>query len=536
MKEKAPAQVEVLIVDDNEIDREAIKRYLTSSPRGYNFVFHEADSGRAALDMLDKRGFDCVFLDYRLPDMDGISLLRKIYDPETDLTRSPLVMLTGQGSETIMLDALRLGINDYLLKENISPDALHIALTKARELFDLKSSRRQAEEQLHHSRKMEAVGQLTSGVAHDFNNLLTVVTGNIHLLRRRISAGPESFSPEDIENKIKAIEAASQKGAELVRRLMVFTRQSPLSQKVVNINDCISETFALLKRTLGEEIEIQTILKEGLWPISIDVSAFENVLINFAVNARDAMPRGGKLIIETDNIMLDESYTLRHPDVTSGSYIMIAISDTGAGMPPAVAKRVFEPFFTTKPAGEGTGLGMSMAYGFVRQSGGHIYVYSEEGHGTVFRIYLPRFPADGAEKAPSEQTAFPVGRETVLVAEDDDEVRTLVVNMIEKLGYRTFQAKTARVALELLKREHKNIDLVFTDIVMPGGMNGVELVAQMREYYPGVKALYTSGYTENAIPDYLLQAGEELISKPYRREALAMKIRKVLDEKGSAHG
>ena len=523
--------VHVLIIDDNKIDREAIKRYLPKPSRNHNFVFHEADSGKDGLVMLESREFDCVFLDYLLPDMDGISLLKKVYNRESDVTVSPFVMLTGQGSETVMIDALRSGAHDYILKENISPTTLAIAMAKASELFELKRSRRQAEEQLQHTRKMEAIGQLTSGVAHDFNNLLTVIIGNIHMLRRKLKAEPENYSIDDILAKIDIIDIASNKGADLVRRLMVFTRQSPLSREIVNINECITETFALLRRTLGEGVEIETILMEGLWPVDIDVSEFENILINFAVNARDSMPKGGKLTIETQNVRFDEAYTLKHPDVTPGPYTMIAISDTGTGMPPEVIKRVFDPFFTTKPAGKGTGLGMSMAYGFIKQCGGHIYVYSEQGHGTVFRIYLPKVLTEEDIELVSGSDLMPSGQETVLVAEDDEDVRAVAVSMLEKLGYMTLQAQNGRVALELLKKEHKNIDIVFTDIVMPGGMNGIELVKQMREYYPNVKVLYTSGYTENAIPDYQLCAGEELISKPYRKETLAVKIRKVLDTK-----
>ena len=244
------------------------------------------------------------------------------------------------------------------------------------------------------------------------------------------------------------------------------------------------------------------------------------------------MPKGGKLVIETDNVVLDEAYTLQYPNVVPGSYVMIAISDTGIGMTPEVQRRVFEPFFTTKPLGEGTGLGMSMAYGFVQQSDGHIHVYSELGHGTVFRIYLPQFMLEEEVEEIAEATAVPTGVETILIVEDDDAVRNVAVNMIERLGYLTFQAKTGHVAIELFKKEHENIDIVFTDIVMPQGMNGTELVAIIRKLNPSVKVLYTSGYTENAIPDYQLCADEELISKPYRREVLAAKIRKVLDAGG----
>ncbi len=301
-------------------------------------------------------------------------------------------MLTGQGSEAVMLDALRLGAQDYIIKENISAETLSIALVKARELFDAKRARRQAEEQLQHTRKMEAVGQLTSGVAHDFNDLFTVVIGNIHLLRRRLAYIKDI--PDDVEKEdTRHQKSSAGKGSELVRRLMVFTRQSTLAQEVVDINHCIAETVELLKSTLGENIGIKTIWKDDTWPVLVDASEFENILLNFALNARDAMPRGGKLTIEVDNVTLDEAYALHHPGITAGDYVMVAIN-TGTGMPPDVRQRVFEPFFTTKPPGEGTGLGVGLAYGFVQQCGGHIHVYSEEGHGTVFRIYLPKLAVE----------------------------------------------------------------------------------------------------------------------------------------------
>jgi signal transduction histidine kinase len=534
MNEKPEKQLEILIIDDNKVDREAVRRALSSLSQGCKFVFHDADSGMAAQKTLAERGYDCVFLDYLLPDMDGVSLLKHLYNPDTDLINSPVVMLTGQGNEVVMLDALRFGAQDYISKENLSPAVLNIAMTKARELFEAKNARRKVEQQLNQAYKMEAVGQLTSGIAHDFNNLLTIIIGNVHLLRRRVDVKPEDFSLADIKKKIDAIELASNRGADLVRRLMVFTRQSPVMQEAVNINDCITETFELLKRALGVTIEIELILKDDLWPVLTDVSEFENILINFAVNARDAMPKGGKLTIETDNVMIDTSYVLQHPNVALGPYTMIVISDTGTGMTPEVKTRVFEPFFTTKPLGQGTGLGMSMAYGFIRQFSGHLHVYSEVGHGTVFRIYLPKFiPSDEAAVI-SEKAVLPTGNETILIVDDDDIVRFMASSILEKLGYKTLQADNARVALELLKIEHKKVDLILTDIIMPGGMSGIDLVTQIRKHYPNIKVLFTSGYSEHAIPEQQLPAGEELVSKPYRAEVLAQKIRKILDTQGGS--
>jgi signal transduction histidine kinase len=526
---------DILIIDDDKVDRESIKRSLKNLHRDGNLNIHEATTGEEGLNILHNKKFNCVFLDYQLPDMDGISFLRKLYDPEMDLAKAPIIMLTGQGSQSVMIDALRWGAQDYLLKDNISADTLNISIIKAKEIFELKIGRKQAQDQLHRRHKMEAIGQLTSGVAHDFNNLLTVILGNTRLLQKKITMDPQNLSPEDILRKAQAIESAANKGAELVKRLMIFTRQRSPQQVVANINKCIDETLEILKRTLGETIQTNTILNDNPWPVSLDIHQFENALINIAVNARDAMPKGGNLTIETNNVVLDKSYTLNHPDVTEGSYVLICISDTGKGMNSETLRRIFEPFFTTKPAGEGTGLGLSMVYGFIRQSGGHIHVYSEENHGTVFRIYLPKIVSQEDEKAAPANQALPMGKETVLVVEDNEEVRNLAMSMLERLGYKVLQAHNSRMALEIIKRDYKDIDLIFTDIVMPGGINGIELMRETQKYYPDIKVLYTSGYTQNAIPDYQLRSGEELISKPYHKETLAHKIRKVLDWKESMH-
>ncbi|TAL31951.1 MAG: hybrid sensor histidine kinase/response regulator [Alphaproteobacteria bacterium] len=394
------AQLEILIIDDNKVDREAIRRALKGLGYGERAVIHDADSGRGGLEFIARRNVDCVFLDYRLPDMDGLALLKQLYDPKTDLAKSPIVMLTGQGSEAVMLEALRWGAQDYLLKDNITPAALNIALKKAQELFELKQNRRLAEEQLHHMRKLEAVGQLTSGIAHDFNNLLTVVLGNLHLLKEKVEAKPDKIDPEYVLKKIHTMETVARNGADLIKRLMVFTRQRPLQHQVVNVNDCIRNALEILKRSLGETIEIEMKPAKEPWPVLIDPEEFGNVLINMAVNARDAMPKGGRLTIATQNMAIEASR-----EIKAGNYTLVTVSDTGTGMTPEVAQRIFEPFFTTKPAGEGTGLGLSMAYGFVKQSNGHISVESRENAGTTFRIYLPR-----AETSPEAKTAPAHGR------------------------------------------------------------------------------------------------------------------------------
>lgn len=521
--------LDILIIDDDKVDREAVKRYLRS-PAHHTITFHEAETGTEALEILQSRTFDCVLLDYLLPDMDGVSLLKQIYNADTDIAISPLVMLTGQGNEAVMLDALRRGAQDYLIKDHISSDTLNIAITKAREIFELKKSQKQAQDKLHQFHKLEAIGQLTSGVAHDFNNLLTVIMGNTRILQKRLRGDQADFSFEDASVKIQAIETAAKMGADLVTRLMVFARQRPLTLQTANINECVDQTFELIKRALGEEIGVNLILTDNLWPVALDITQFGNALINISLNARDAMPKGGKLTIETSNIILDDAYAESRPDISPGPHVLIAISDTGSGMGPDIIKHIFEPFFTTKPIGEGTGLGLPMIYGFITQSGGHITVYSEEGHGTVFRIYLPALSiGENSQVESAEDLLLHSGKETILIAEDDEDIRHIAKIILDRLGYQTIEAENGRVALEIFKRNPEKIDAIFTDIVMPDGIGGIDLIREAREIKPDIKALYTSGYTEKAFPDYRLDPGVSLISKPYHKKELAQKIRHILD-------
>lgn len=520
--------IRILVADPDARERSEIKRNINLITDEISFECDEAVSGQETLEKLAGQKYDCMLLSYGFSDMSAADVLKVLTPPESSVNRIPCIVLADNDHVGDVMDILRLGAQDYVLKDNITPSILKVSLQKAKEIFDLQKSCKQASEQIHNIRKMEAVGQLTSGVAHDFNNLLTVILGNLHLLKRRISSGLEAVTLEDLQEKIRAIDIAAVKGSDLVRRLMVFTRQSPLEQEVVNVNDCIGETLKLLHSTLGETIHIETVLSQESWPVSLDINEFTNIMINFAVNARDAMPGGGRLTIETTNVVIDESYTLSHPEFTHGPYVMIAISDTGTGMPPEVVRRVFEPFFSTKEAGEGTGLGMSMAYGFVRQCGGHIAVYSEMGHGTVFRIYLPKMKDGQDSQDAAESLQETTDNETILIVDDNDLNRDVAAITLQRLGYKTLVADNGKLALEILKREHKNIRILFTDIVMPGGMNGVDLVRYTREYYPNVKVLFTSGYSENAIPAFELGEDECLISKPYRKEVLAQKLSEML--------
>jgi PAS domain S-box-containing protein len=380
-----------------------------------------------------------------------------------------------------------------------------------------------ADAQLRQAQKMEAVGQLTGGIAHDFNNILTVITGTIEILGDAVADRPE------LAAITKLIDEAAERGANLTQHLLAFARRQPLQPREVDVNALTLETVKLLRPTLGEQILITPLLADDAWTASVDPSQLTTAILNLALNARDAMPAGGKLALETGNVYLDEGYASMHNEVTAGNYVMIAVSDTGAGIPAANLEKVFDPFFTTKEIGKGTGLGLSMVFGFVKQSNGHIKIYSEEGHGTTVKVYLPR--ATGLDQTDVELLESPHiegGDEVVLVVEDDALVRRYVVTQVQSLGYTTLEASNAAEALDVIGHAAA-IDLLFTDVIMPGSMNGRQLVDEALKKRPALKTLFTSGYTENAIVHHgRLDSGVLLLAKPYRKSDLARMIRLAL--------
>ncbi|MDY0883100.1 CHASE3 domain-containing protein [Dongia soli] len=390
------------------------------------------------------------------------------------------------------------------------------------------AERAAAEEQVRQLQKMEAIGQLTGGIAHDFNNMLAIIIGSLELAKRRLGGMDNARLEKYIDNAAEGARHASV----LTARLLAFSRQQPLSPQPVDINRLVGGISELLRRTLGERVQIETVLAGGLWITFADLAQLESAIVNLSVNARDAMPSGGKLTIETANSDLDERYARAHSEVEPGQYVMLSITDTGVGMTEEVMRRAFEPFFTTKSAGKGTGLGLSQVFGFVKQSHGHIKIYSECEHGTTVKIYLPRYngsdtPEDQPISAPAK---LPGGRpgEVILVVEDESQVRQMTIESLRELGYSVIEAALPEQALQQLE-QHPEIDLIFTDIVMPG-MTGRQLADKVHETRPEMKVLYTTGYTRNAIVhNGVLDRGTAFLPKPFTIDQLATKIRDVLD-------
>ena len=417
--------------------------------------------------------------------------------------------------------ALR-GLNETL-EERVAERTAELDAAHQQILEEIRE-REAISEQLRQAQKMEAIGKLTGGVAHDFNNLLQVISGNLQLLTRDCAGN------ERAERRIQNALTGVSRGSKLASQLLAFGRRQPLEPKVVNLGRYLRGLDEMLRRALGEEIELETIAGGGLWNACVDVAQLENAILNLAINARDAMKGYGKLTIEAGNASLDDQYAARHPDVTPGQYVMIAVSDTGSGIAPDILDHVFEPFFTTKPEGEGTGLGLSMVYGFVKQSGGHAKIYSEPGQGTTVRLYLPRTRQEEDIVIPTEAGPIAGGTETILVVEDDESVRSTVVDMLTDLGYRVLKAKDAQSALVVIESGIP-IDLLFTDVVMPGPLRSTELAKKARDRLPAITVLFTSGYTDNAIVHGgRLDEGTHLLSKPYTREALARKVRQMLSD------
>jgi signal transduction histidine kinase len=547
--ENPPAGAErrrILLADDNADMRDYVTRLLRP---GYEIA--TARDGQEALRLARTIRPDLVLSDVMMPRMDGFGLLGEIRS-DVELRDLPVILISARAGEEARLEGLDAGADDYLVKPFSARELLarvrsNLELARLRQeardvlreangLLEQRvaaevARRTEAEESLRQSQKMEAIGHLTGGVAHDFNNLLTVIGGGVETLQRLL--GPLSLGADEIKinRALSMIGRSAERAATLTHRLLAFARRQTLDPQAVDANKLVAGTSELLRRTLGEAIALETVLAGGLWRTMVDANQLENALLNLAVNARDAMPQGGRLTVETANTYLDDAYAAQHEDVTAGQYIMVAVSDTGTGMDRETLSRVFEPFFTTKDVGHGTGLGLSQVYGFIKQSQGHVKLYSEPGQGTVAKLYLPRLLGETAEvEMQAAQLDIPAGRgELILVVEDEAAVREHSVASLRELGYRVMAAGDGRSALRLLEREPA-IRLLFTDVGLPGGMSGRQLADAARISRPDLKVLYTTGYARNAIVHGgVLDPGTQLLPKPFSHAALAAKIRAVLD-------
>jgi two-component system, cell cycle sensor histidine kinase and response regulator CckA len=505
----------VLLIEDSEDDALLLLREL--SRNGYEPASQRIETGPQMEQALTQK-WDLIISDYSLPHFDPLSALKILEHQDLDI---PCIVVSGSVDETTILNAMKAGAADYLMKDNL----MRLGPAVDRELREAASrrERRRLEEQMRHAQKMEAIGRLAGGVAHDFNNLLTVITGYSELL-----LGSPGL-PEPVHSGLEEIKRAAARGGSLTRQLLIFSRKQKLTLKSVNLNDLVANMEKMLGRLIGENIGLSTVLRPDLGLVRADMGQFEQVVMNMVVNARDAMPDGGKLTIETANVTLPAAQA----ELKAGSHVMLAISDTGIGMSAETQSHIFEPFFTTKESGKGTGLGLATAYGIVKQSGGGIRVYSEPGRGTTFRVYLPRVDQPMEEVAAEPVKANSMnGTETVLVVEDDPEVRKLICEILRARGYHVLETRTGDEAIQMARTHADPVQLVLADVILPQ-MSGPDIVRGVKQHKPEIRALYISGYTDEAVLRHgMLDKGVTFLSKPFLPDVLAKKVREVLD--GSA--
>lgn len=508
----------LLIVEDSEDDAALAVRHLKRA--GYDVVFQRVDTAEAFAAALAAGAWDLVLGDYSMPHFSGTAALQSLRESGQDI---PFIFVSGTIGEDVAVNAMKSGASDYIMKGRLA----RLVPAVARELRESRARRERKllENQLRQAQKMEVVGRLAGGVAHDFNNVLGVVIGYSEILLDACG-GDERYAP-----RLEEIRKAAQRGASLTRQLLAFSRQQVLEPKVLDLNGLIADLKGMLARLIGEDIEIATTLREGLEPVIADPGQIEQVVVNLVINARDAMPQGGRITIETSNVELDPQHASQDFPVVPGRYVLLAVADTGTGMDEETKARVFEPFFTTKEPGKGTGLGLSTAYGIVKQSGGYIWVYSEPGRGSCFKVYLPQVKAKSAvsPSAPLRDPKSFHGSETILLVEDETPLRRMTCEMLQCHGYTVLEAGNAARALELAEGHPGSIHLLLTDVVMPG-MSGSELAKKLASLRPGMKVLFMSGYTTDAVVRHgVLEAGVAFLQKPYSHLALVGKVRDTLD-------
>jgi two-component system cell cycle sensor histidine kinase/response regulator CckA len=512
--------VRILHLEDDPNDAELIESTLLAD--GVLCATTPVDSREDFVAALERGGFDLVISDFTLPAFDGFSAIATVRAGWPDL---PVILVSGTLGEELAVDSLKSGATDYVMKGHLY--RLAPAVRRAMQEVQERDERRRLQAHFVEAQKMEVIGQLVSGVAHDFNNILAVIIGYSDLITADLgSDGP-------LRKYIEEIRHASERAAGLTRQLLVFARKQSVLPVVLDLNDVVQDMEKLLRRLIDANIEMTTVLGKKIGHVKADAGYLGQVLMNLVVNARDAMPNGGKLAIETANVKLDEQFARTQPGVIPGDYVMLSVGDTGIGMTEKIQALLFEAFFTTKPLGKGTGLGLATCHTIVHQFGGHIHVSSEIGKGSVFKVYLPRVGGalDVATKA-LRSGPLPRGTETLLVVEDEPSVRHLARNVLDNLGYEVLSALNGQDALNVV-REHKGapVRLAITDVIMPL-MGGKVMAEWLRATYPDLKILFTSGYTDEAIADQgVLEIGVEFLPKPYTPAGLARKVRQLLDQK-----
>jgi len=511
------------MLEDSEADAALTVRELRKG--GFTPLFDRVETAPGMAAALDSGGWDVIISDYTMPQFNAPAAYLLLRERGLDI---PFIIVSGTVGEETAVAAMRLGVQDYLVKGKLA--RLVPAIERELRESSERQARRKAEEtlrktevQLLHAQKLDAVGRLASGVAHDLNNILSVVLSYTGLLL-------SDLKPDDpMRADIDEIRKAGMRAADLTRQLLAFSRQQVLQPKVLDLNQVLVGMEKMISRLLGADVEVTMLTSSRLGKIIGDPGQIEQVVTNLVVNARDAMPGGGMLTLETKNVDLDDDYARQHYGVTPGPYVLFAITDTGIGMDRELQTRIFEPFFTTKEGGKGTGLGLSTVFGIVEQSGGHIWVYSEVGKGTTFRVYFPRTDAAVLDQPHSEPPpSSGRGTETILLVEDDDAVRTVACGILRRNGYRVLEASNGGEALLVCEQHGAKIHLLLTDVVLPR-MSGRQLVERLAPLRPEMKVLFMSGYTDEAILQHgILESGVAFIQKPLTPEALTRKIREVL--------
>ena len=516
--------IKVLLVDDDEDDY-MITRDLLLDVEALEYDLDWISSYAEALDAIERNQHDIYLIDYRLGERDGMQLLNEALDGGCT---APIILLTGQGDREVDVEAMKAGAADYLVKGQIDHILLERSIRHSIERKSLEREHTALEEQLLQAQKLESIGQLAGGIAHDFNNLMTPIIGYAQM---GLTTLPEEYRERVyLEEILKAAERATN----LIQQLLAFSRRQVVELQVVDLNSLLVNIDMMLQRLIGEDVELVILPSENLGAVKVDPTQIEQVVVNLAVNARDAMPEGGTLIVETSNIEFGEEELKNHPDMAAGPYVMFAVSDTGHGMSEEVKAHLFEPFYTTNEKGKGTGLGLSTCYGIIAQNKGYIWVYSEIGSGTTFKIYLPSsdvMPQGTERPSGVKSNELPRGSETVLLVEDEEQVRVLAARVLRQQGYTVLQASNGVEALSIASRHADGeIDLLLTDVVMPL-IGGRELSIKLRDIHPNVRVIYTSGYTDEAVIRHgMLKPGTDFVQKPYSLAGLTQKIRSVLDE------